>query len=1279
MALIERSQNELDFIQTTSQVNPEPTEYAQGDYSALLQTFNSLAASVKRGDYERMEVDTSRYEGVPFSRQELRNQLTAEGVDGKVIDEVMASPVDNWEEATRRVGYLKNLFEMEQQVQENFSTAGMLALGVPAGILDIDAFLINPTLAGVRKVNKALNVSSRLGKVASYSGAGALVGAESMLTYEATTGVYRDDSLIESAIAGSLLMGTLGYLTTKAPKQDLIEAKDATGRVLSKEERLTEQVANAQKEYDQLVEVLDELKGAQKAQTETKEAVGQAEVLDRSKARADNRIVKEQNKEKRDYARNIFETARTARMEAGTALKSVTDNIKSLVKEENKITKATEEYNAQVAQRKEFVKETAPLKGQVTKLKNQLAGLKGKYDKKSTAQRQALNEKLAETEKKFYKSQARITRLEAKIAKYDQKAPERLSIIATEKELAKEAEANKQKDLELVTQRETEANAKFKEAKAAYDNSKIKVDPEEMNYRWETMSLREKLAKYDADLSPEGIRKLLKEKGILEKDLEKLNNDELDVSKLYGIKAEKKNYVEKMRKELDSVGTIKDFREAATFKQLPEWARKLVISPVEKLLNHPDAVVRGFTSLLHSGTVYHGKINNRTAWIVRQMLDDRVNRYNKALIHNYRQAVKEGYTGKMAEFETEVAQNARQVTGKMQRDLNEGIDGAIVGKEREELIKQRAGSVQRVHTNQNAWVQKSTDELLDYFEGIHAYGNKLGMTSFKDTLGKGYVKRVYSARKIESMGREAAIERIIEAQRAFAIATNSKLDAEDMAEFRAKAEAAVDGTLDGSIRRRQLTQDLGLPRQSTTTSLKQRGIDAFDDDLIDLMEDDVIGMTTMYGLNVHGRLALKEKLGVNNDEQIQQMLDQMGVKGDDLDNLRVLIETIKGTREISKDPFNPFTRAIKAASTYSSAMHTMGFAIPTVTEIASIAKEFGWSRTIDTLVGNPKEIYNIYKNGTPSEKNTIELMVSYGDAHFSVKANRYDVESSYDSVGRVQEFMDDVVHKEAVFGGLLPLTDALRMSTVSLAVDFMARLSVAKNISDTDLMRLQDMGFDKADLPRIRKTLKVQPDGRIGNTDRKTWGALDEEITAAVMTTVERTILHPNAATLPKFMTDMNSGQFLPRVMFKFMRFPFESYERLLIRGIQEADAKQMMAVAGNIAMWTMILSAKDALKEEDKQKYNGDDGTTQLMLDSFLYNSFTSLPIAAGDTISGLATGENLTNDYRYRIGGAVQSDYEKLRELNPTISLPMYNMNIGDATANALATLKILEDVNE
>jgi hypothetical protein len=362
-------------------------------------------------------------------------------------------------------------------------------------------------------------------------------------------------------------------------------------------------------------------------------------------------------------------------------------------------------------------------------------------------------------------------------------------------------------------------------------------------------------------------------------------------------------------------------------------------------------------------------------------------------------------------------------------------------------------------------------------------------------------------------------------------------------------------------------------------------------------------------------------------------------------------------------------------------LHTLAFGVPTMTEVASIAKEFGWSKTIGELVGNPKEIYKIYRYGTPSEKNSIKLLVSYADANFAYRANRLDMESSMFSTGKVMDVMENIVHAESVYGGLLPITDTLRMTTAALSVDFMAGLSVAKKISKTDRMRLQDMGFDIADLPRIRKVLKVADDGTIGNVDRASWGKLDEDITAAVMTMVERTILHPNGATLPKFMTNMNEGQVVPRLLMKFMRFPFESYERLLLRGMQESDAKQLMGLGGNVALWTAILAMKDALRDPDKQMYSDRDGWNQLMIDSLLYNSYTSLPIALLDQASGWATGKNLTNEYPFKPFGAVQSTFENAQRGQVRLAVPFAGIkaDVGQAFADGMNTIEGLQLLNK
>ena len=1259
---------------------PKREEYQQSDMSALFQTLNTGGAMWNRGNFERSAVDMAQYEGKEFTQDNLKKDLETKGYAPEVIDQTLMSNQGDWASAERRANYVRDVQTKERQVQENFSTAGMIAAGIPMALIDIDSIAISPMLAGANKLKKAMNLSSRMAKVAHHSATGAAISATSMLAYEATTGMYKDDSLINSAMIGAALGGSLGYLVERAVHApSLNQTLDGEGKLLTKEESKVEQLTAANTEHAKITTLIDEVKATKLDQQTATKDLADSQQRDVGRERVDNRIGKEQRKQARDASRREWEDTKRPRDEASSELSGITKTLRELERGVTSTTKSIKALADEAIVRKTLTKEASPLKGQITKLSNQLKALGNSRSKASIATRETIGKKLDVLNKKLRTIEAKVTRSETRANKHPANPSEQLKRLLVDRDVTKVQASSASKVFKNAQKVRDEKKTAHKKASKEHDDFQLAVKKEEASASFETLSLQDKLARYDADLSPEGLKKLLEQRDLLSTDIAKMSNDDFNLKTLRGIQKNKQNYVDKLSKELDEIGKLNDFRQSDTFKKLPEWARKLVISPIEKLLNSDNAVVSGLASQLHSGTVHHGKINAMTAWVLRGMLDNRLNRMHKNLIYSHSQAKKEGYTGSMGDFESDVAANAYKVVGQMQRDLYTGISGDIVGLARMEAAKAKAGSVQRVHDTDNEWIKKATDNYLDYYEGIHQKGSELGMDAFKGSLGKAYIKRTYSKAKINGMGAEVAIQRITDAQEAFARSVNSEITPETMAIFRAKAEKAVNGTLDNSLRKEQITRSLGMAKQSTTSSLKQRGIDAFDDDLMDMLEDDIHGTSQLYALSVHGRMALKEKLGVDNDEQIESLITQSGATPKEVDNLRVLVETIKGTREVSKNPFDPFTRAVKMASTYTSAMHTMAFALPTITEVASIAKEFGWTKTMDKLVGNPKDIYQIYKNGTDSEKNTIELMVSYGDAHFGVKANRADVETSYDSVGRPQEFLDNLVHKEAVFGGLLPLTDMLRMATTSLSVDFMAGLSVASKISPVDEMRLQDMGFSKEDLPLIKERLQVNSAGRIGNTDRKTWGKLDDKITAGVMTMVERTILHPNGATLPKFMTNMNEGQFLPRVMFKFMRFPVESYERMLMRGVQEADSKQLMGLAGNIGMWTMILAAKDAIRPEDKQHYGEDDGYNQLMLDSLLYNSFTALPVAASDTVSGLLTGKNLTNDYRYSIGGAVSSDYQKLIGGRPTFSLPGYNVNIGEAVAPAMNVLKGLEEVNQ
>jgi uncharacterized coiled-coil protein SlyX len=1280
---IQFSESDLAFMDKYSADAKPTTEYADGDMYALATQMNSAVALYQRGKFQNEAVDTTQYEGKDFTVENIFDTFRKQGYGDKVVSAVAGdASITGWGDAERRLKYLEDYYQKEEQVAENFTTAGMIALGLPLAIVDIDSLAISPFLAAANKTRKALNLSSKMSQVASHTTVGAGVGLLSMATYEAATGVYRDDSLIESAMVGAALGGSLGYLVSKGQSQPSLNyTTDSKGNQITPEDAKVIQIREQQNEVDYVNKAIDELDAVLKETKATEAELKQTERGFVENIKAINRSAKETLKVEKGAAKQTWKDSLAVRNEQGTVLKGVTDSLKAITRKVESTAKSIRVVAEQTEVIKTLKKQATPIKGNITKVQNQLAKFEGKFDEKSLAKVKELETRLDSYQKELGTVNAKVVRAETAINKQPAESDKLLTeYVKQEKELKLQVKDNTAKYDQLVKEVN---NNKSKYSSLVKQERETKITPDKqdvIDYRT-TAPLTEKLQQLKVDATPQGLQKLLERKGLLEGDLAKMKADDFNIENLRGIKKVKKNYIDKLAKELDDIGKVNDLTQSNTFKQLPEWARKLMISPITKLLNSPIRAVAGFASLLHSGTVYQGRINNMTAWTIKQMDDMKLDRMHKAIINLYSEAKKEGYTKGIEEFRLEVSNVSYKMTGAIERTRFKDMPATASYEERLEIARKRDGSVEYVGFSNNKFVNEAAKEHLKYYEYIQNRANNLDLESLRGTFKQGYIKRVYDVNKLNDYGRDRAVEDLVAAQIAKANYVGKPPSTIDIEEFTALAKTAVDETISGEARRKAVTTSLGMPRQTTTSSEKQRTIDVFDDDIAHLLSDDLVNTTSLYGVGMHGRLALKEKLGVDNNEQLEAMFDQLmkndGASQKDIDNLRVVTQTILGTREVSKNPYDPFTRGIKAVSTATSALHTLAFAIPTITEVASIAKEFGLSRTLENLIGRPRDIYNMYKNGLPSDKNTIELLISYGDAHFNMKANRYDVENSMFDIDRFEAFGSGVVQKEAIFGGLLPTTDMLRMTTTALYVDFLARMSVAKKISSADMKRIEDMGFDPTDLSRIRDTLKVQPDGRIGNMDRKTWGALDRELTAGALTTVERTILHPNGITLPKFMTNMEGSGIVPRVFAKFLRFPIESYERMLVRGIQEADAKQAIGFATNVGMWAGILAMKDALREEDKQQYTEDEGS--LIKDALLYNSFTSSLVVGVDTASGLLTGENFTNDFRYNIGGAVTSNLTAFQRGDVNVRVPMGSINITDAFTGVLQQLNLVEETNK
>lgn len=108
--------------------------------------------------------------------------------------------------------------------------------------------------------------------------------------------------------------------------------------------------------------------------------------------------------------------------------------------------------------------------------------------------------------------------------------------------------------------------------------------------------------------------------------------------------------------------------EAPDFKRLPDWARKFLISPIEKLLASANIDVRGLAAKLHSGTLHHGKSNTLNAFTRRKMLDAEHNRMMQNVRNDYSNALKDGtFRGSIDEYYDQVGREAFRVTGATQR------------------------------------------------------------------------------------------------------------------------------------------------------------------------------------------------------------------------------------------------------------------------------------------------------------------------------------------------------------------------------------------------------------------------------------------------------------------------------------------------------------------------------------------------------------------------------------------------------------------------------------
>ena len=1222
-----------------------PTDFEEktgvGSFQATLITNNSLAGGWDRYQYNK---NWTPSEPTPSPEVKIQEKEFFDAI-GNYPDNVaehltghyFAGGIKTRQDLQREVEYVNRHNLMSAQSVDAYGTVGSVVLGVGTGLVDWDILLggvFTKSFTATAKIATGLykglkvptNVANVLGRGTAGVVTGGAFGAVSQSVYNTAVDTYDEDSVVNASLFGMVLGGGIGAFTARANQVQQNKIAQTQSAIADRQENLKSMLDNIQEgEYNLKLKEEEALRHTEKYK-KTKEFVGEARV---------------------DVKR--------------------TETLKKQTDKHNEVIKNTEELIKQADSKYTELKNKPNLFKELTE--NEL-----KRIEKNKEKIQALNEteskRIKQSEKAKTKKGLSKTQLKARATATEQNI--KLNLKANTKQTYTKKEekilANHEKYVKSLHDRVAENRAKLEG-----------IDTEMKDIEARAVAREESAKAYGLDKSD--INKTKEDLDTMKQSQQTLDDE------VKQLKKQQVTWVRKYSDELESIERVFDGetfdldsinRYNAKFPITKSWLHNMAISPIAKLYGSDNAYVKAVASLLHENTFNTGgKQNIHNAMTITRKYAIYLQQVHQQVAENFNKAKAEGYTGTKEEFSASVKMEQASIIANRERDIIESMPLSDLDEYIKALYER---DVPIRHSNNNPHIQKSALAFLDYYKMIGEKGKMLEIEGLVNTtVAKGYYSprlgdrdRILQLDPDEAVAKQKAIDLLYNAQKRKAMAINRAITPELDLSFKGRAEKFVESSLDRNQIVNELTRRFSQRPPASTSNLKMRSIDVFEDDIASIVRMDAVTESLVYGRGIHGKLALKSKLGVENNVQMDNLLRELeknGATHAETKRVKAVIETVLGTREITKNPLEPTQVGIKLASSLTSLSFIGGFGVTTLLETAFVGKDVGYGRILKHLIPSMKQTKDLYLNGTVSDKNTIGLQNAFGNTFLQRTASRYDTgDNIFEAGTQMQHWVDGANHQLAKWGGLLPITDVLRQTVSSAAIDWLARLSVKQGkISKADVKRLNDIGFGIEDLPQIKKALKVDETGAIGEFDITKWGDMEDILTNATLNLVNRTILHPSGATLPMFMTNVDGGAFISKIVMKFMRFPVEAYERFLLRGMQEMDARQAVAIMTSFAGATLMLQLKDLFRS--KERYTDDEqGQMQLLIDALGYTPVLSFPFAIADKVGSLFSDYSPISPVN-----SVMQDFLYNQEVGMSFGLFRAKMDLGGATAyiaNTLAT---------
>lgn len=1272
--------------------NPEDLTFAD-KVSALGNMFNITSAYLQKQDIlETTDVSEKlmTYNDKEFS---MENALY-EAKDPHFSNYLKDNPVDNWEGYLKQEAYFKELQRDKKIVYENMSKWVSIPASILIGIADVDTVATAVGTGGLGLFAKGAKLlhtgaeiyrnASTLGKIGIGAGLGVTYSGINESLYQKATGEYSTEDMKTALMFGGLFGGGLGALSSahkllsSSPTNNTQFREDLRtleGKVVDKQTAYDD----ALKHYTNYKETLDLAKSVKEntdvldgIKTETVRNLHKKEIDDLTATKPKVEDIKnefiEQNKAVVTKAK---ETVKTIMDNATTKFKALEKTKNTITKNESKLTTQLDSVQSKIIAKEDAIKskvesgqKTEGLTKQLESLKTQLKTVKQELTK--------LN-----TQKKKLEKQSNITKPEELLTKTE------LNNLNKSNEVI--AKFNNELDTTVKTRKET-YDTKLKELRSMTKEQlldKYKEDPRLVGLE----------SKYKGKTKEEIVQDLLQKTDNYKQWASKLEDGTFTVNDYIMADATKKKFVDNLAEDLlvlqKKLDDNKEFAKILENEvEINHFMKRILITPISRLQTSDNPAVRALAYKMATGTIHLNTFVGKTALRQKQNLDEKANNVSIGILEDYKTArANDSFKGTRDEY--------FELVGRTKRELNEDlkerawsiVDPSLPYNKRVEDYHTKIDTLSYDYDkfDVSPTLKKSVERLNQYFDDMHTIGKTLEIDGF-NVAKKGYLPRKPDIDKINAMEtarKGSAVELLIEAQVNYLVrrGITVNINSDAYRTIVKKAEEYIDGSLTREANTTRVIDEISEHKLGNREVTHARQIEVDERDIVDILKSDSNYLVSNYGRQVNGNFALKDVFGIYKKSEFEHFMKEHKFNSKEYNDFMLAIDDVKGIREIVRDPDSVGQLTLGMVNRAMNLAYVGNFGMASLGELFVASNRYGYYNTLKNVIPSAKATFNLWKNSSVDNKNYLIGLSTKSSITSSKNAMSVENAMAFDPSNNIAfKVLDKGADTMSKIGLLPQITDFLRHLSTSSAQSWLAKKAhdnyLGKSLSKADKLRLSKMGFLEDELPLIRKEFDLDETGLIRNDNQEN-SAIGRRMVDGMLDSVDATIMSGNAMHIPAFMSDRGSNAWINTILFKFMRYPIEAYEKLLLRGIQEADARTIVSVGFNTMFFMLMYQVRDAMKPEEKKKrYNGEDGFANLVMDGIKMNSFIgSLPSLA-DTGYGIVTGKNLFDDKKYgTVTGSFINNIHGGR-----FGVNVVNGRIEyDAAKNQLQIFRFIKDFNE